>query len=76
MRGDRLRGAFGLSDEVLEGSAWLVESYTAQSAAQGKYIRLGKFLNIPCAGTGHDGDPNVSIVINPDMRDAVDRLTR
>lgn len=38
---------------------------------QGQYVRDGKYLNIPCRGTGHDGDPNISIMIEDDIEQAV-----
>lgn len=41
---------------------------------QGKFIRLGNFLNIPCPGTGHDGDPNVSVYLTDEIRAAVSGL--
>jgi hypothetical protein len=55
-----LRAAFGLSEETGEFGDWLIERFGAESAQQGKYIRWKDFLNIPCPGTGHDGDPNIS----------------
>ncbi len=38
---------------------------------QGLYFRLGNYLNIPCPGTGMQGDSNVSIYITPEIRRAV-----
>jgi len=71
---DELRAAFGLSDDSGEHGDWLIERFGGDSAEQGKYIRWKKFLNIPCPGTGHDGDPNVSIDIDEEMRNAVKQL--
>jgi len=71
---DDLRSAFGLSDESTEFSLWLIDLYGGDSARQGKYIRWKEFLNIPCPGTGHDGDPNVSIHIDGEMANAVRSL--
>jgi hypothetical protein len=31
---------------------------------QGKYARKGAYLNIPCMGTGKEGDPNASILLS------------
>jgi hypothetical protein len=71
---DELAAAFGLTDNSGEFGQWMLDQFGAHSAEQGKYIRWTHFLNIPCPGTGHDGDPNVSIHIDDDMRDAVRRL--
>ena len=72
---DRLRAAFGLTDDTDESGDWLIYRYGAESASQGEYIRWERFLNIPCPGTGHDGDPNVSIEIDDEIREAVRKLT-
>lgn len=71
---DDLLAAFGLSDESSDHSVWLIERFGADSARQGKYIRWKEFLNIPCPGTGHDGDPNISIHLDEQMVNAVRQL--
>ncbi|MBI2476558.1 hypothetical protein HYV72_00115 [Candidatus Uhrbacteria bacterium] len=38
------------------------------------FIRLGNYLNIPGKGTGRDRDPNVSILLDPDITRAVQQL--
>jgi len=68
---EELAAAFGLSERMGQFGAWVIERYGADVAEQGTYIRYRNFLNIPCPGTGHDGDPNVSVYIDHDMRDAV-----
>lgn len=40
----------------------------------GKFVRFGQFLNIPCAGMGYAGDPNISICVSSDIMTAVKRL--
>lgn len=70
----QLMAAFGLTQYPGEFGDWIIEQYGADSAEQGKYIRWREFLNIPCPGTGHDGDPNVSINIDEDMIAAVQKL--
>lgn len=55
-------------------SMWLLDQYGAECAEQGKYIRWKTWLNIPCPGTSHDGDPNVSIGLKPDITAAVREL--
>lgn len=47
---------------------------TRDAARQGNYARNGHFLNIPCMGTGHDGDPNVSIDVTGEITEAVRSL--
>jgi hypothetical protein len=71
---DDLRCAFWLSVCSGKFGDWLIERYGADSAEQGKYIRRGIFLNIPCPGTGHDGDPNVSIMLDGKIKIAVYNL--
>ncbi len=71
---ETLAAAFGLSESSGENSDWLIKRFGADSAEQGKYIRWENFLNIPCPGTGNDGDPNVSIYLNDEIRNAVRRL--
>jgi len=70
-----LERAFYLSDDPGDGlSEWLLRRFGADSAEQGKFIRWRKFLNIPCPGTGNDGDPNVSIYIDEEIQNAVRQL--
>ncbi len=70
-----LEAAFGLSN--FRGSAIdLYKGLQVDSAVQGVYIRWRNSLNIPCPGTGHDGDPNVSIYLDDQIRQAVRQLMR
>lgn len=69
-----LRGIFGLENYVDSESQWLIERYGGSAARQGVFIRYKDFLNIPCPGTGNDGDPNISIKISKDMRNSVIRM--
>lgn len=70
-----LRAAFGIADSITgpwaDGSRWLLERYAATVAHQGRFIRLGRFLNLPCPGTGQHGDPNVSVFLNNGIVTAV-----
>lgn len=70
----QLRGALGLSEESGELGDWVISRYGADAAEQGKFIRWLNFLNIPCPGTGHDGDPNVSVFLDDMIRGSVRRL--
>jgi len=69
-----LAAAFGLSDNSGKLGDWLIEQFGADSAKPGGYIRWEEFLNIPCPGTGQDGDPNVSIRLDEEIRNAVQQL--
>lgn len=72
MKPEELRAAFGLTDDQFgEGHKWLIERYGATTAVQREFIRYKDFLNIPGPGTGHDGDPNISIVLDPRIKKAV-----
>lgn len=80
-----LRVAFGLSNEALfsdETSQWLLDQFGGTRASQGYFFnyhgRLANdetlpvvYLNIPCPGTGHDGDPNISILVTDEIKEAV-----
>jgi hypothetical protein len=74
MSTDELRAAFGLENVTQETSQWLVHTYKASCAGQGKFIRTESFLNIPGPGTGHDGDPNISIELDEQIIDAITKL--
>ena len=69
-----ISAAFGLSESSGKFGEWLIKQFGADSAEQGKYIRWKNFLNIPCPGTGHDGDPNVSIHLDEEIQNAVRQL--
>ena len=72
MNDHELKAAFGLPNEGLSGqSDWLLEKYGGDVAMQGKFIRYRRCLNIPGPGTGHDGDPNVSIYLHNEIKEAV-----
>ena len=74
---ENLATAFMISRDLTDiGSQWMIERFEADSASQGKYIRRKNFLNIPCPGTGHDGDPNVSIFVSEEMKRAVFQLLK
>ncbi len=72
---DDLKRAFGLKDDIPESGKWLIDRYGGTTADQGVFIRYKeKWLNIPCPGTGHDGDPNVSILLTKEIEQAVRTL--
>ena len=61
--------AFGLGRfQNYRSSNWLVRNYGAQAAEQGKFIRSEEWLNVPGPGTGHDGDPNISVEVSLEMK--------
>ena len=55
-------------------SDWLIERFGGHSASQEKFIRWQEYLNIPGPGTGHDGDPNISIKVDEAIKSAVQKL--
>lgn len=80
MSPQNLKCAFGLSDEedlsmYHEGyRTWLIDRFGGDCAVQGLFIRYDDYLNIPGPGTGLDGDPNVSIMLTDEIRNAVRQL--
>ena len=70
MSAETLCRAFGLAEGTAKSSAWLLQHYGADSAEQGCYIRSGDCLNIPGPGTGRDGDPNISVLLDEDIKEA------
>lgn len=73
MDNGELQRAFGLADGLGTFGQALAErtSTPVDAAEQGKFVRVGKFLNIPHPGTGLQGDPNISIEIDGYMRLAI-----
>ncbi len=71
-----LKAAFGILErpKTEPHSVWLLNRYGGDWALQGLGIRQGCHLNIPCPGTGSDGDPNVSICIDDDIKVAIVQL--
>lgn len=70
-----LRAAFGLYDTYTpETNQWLIERFGGDCADQGRYIRYQRHLNIPGPGTGHDGDANISILLDDNIIEAIRRL--
>lgn len=72
--GTELAAAFDLNDWTGDYRSFLFDKHGAHAAMQGKFIRIGKYLNIPGPGTGHDGDPNISIFVSPAIQGAVREL--
>ncbi len=60
---DHIRSAFG---ETSLGIFWHVPG--------SRFARVGNYLNVPWPGTGNDGDPNMSILLNDTIRAAVKKL--
>ena len=73
---DELLAAFGVSHTYAtpSHSLWLISRYGGTAACQFCFIRFQNWLNIPCPGTGHDGDPNISIELNEKIIKAVFEL--
>lgn len=73
---EEVQMAFGLSDRTDHSSDELIERFGGTSASQGRFLRYQEFLNIPCPGTGHNGDPNISIELDGNIKEAIRRLTQ
>ncbi len=71
---DELRSAFGLSEDSGDYGGRLIDRFGADVAEQGKFIRWRNFLNIPGPGTGDDGDPNISIDLDAEIKNAIEKL--
>ena len=69
-----LQVAFGLSNGVTPSGEFILAEYGGTTAVQGVFIRYNEYLNIPGPGTGHDGDANVSVLLTPEIIDAVKNL--
>lgn len=79
MGSEELKAAFRLpgvmlADDREQYGRWLVDRYGAEFGEQGKFIRTGPYLNVPCPGTGRDGDPNVSIYVDEAITEAVRQI--
>ncbi|MBU2036618.1 hypothetical protein KJ866_00180 [Patescibacteria group bacterium] len=64
---EELLAAFGQSYDTPRHSTWLIDRYGGSAAYQGLFFRFQSWLNIPSPGTGHDGDPNISIKLDEKM---------
>lgn len=71
---EELEAAFMLSQLTGKWGDELIKRFGAHTAQQGSFIRWKKYLNIPGPGTGHDGDPNVSIFLDKEITEAVRSL--
>lgn len=65
-----LAAAFGLYKEGELDTSWGRE-LGAEAGVQGKFIRLGLYLNIPGPGYGYQGDPNLSVFLDQSVMNAV-----
>lgn len=66
--GKEFKQAFALSDESGESGEEILAEYGGTAASQGSFIRYDDYLNIPCPGTGRDGDPNISLMLNEEIK--------
>ena len=65
LSGDELRQAFAVSK---------ADSLSYEAEVPGFFVRKDNFLNIPARGTGKNTDPNVSVFLTPELKDAVRAL--
>jgi len=71
--------AFGLADKYKGDyekgiSKMFTDRYGGTCGYPGKFIRWKEFLNIPCPGIGDDGDPNISIELDEEIKRSVSHL--
>jgi len=59
--------AFALQELPLEQDP-LISRYRQWVCRPGCFFRLADFLNIPCRGTGQNGDPNMSLLLTPEIK--------
>lgn len=74
MTSESLARAFGLDDNFEESGSSILKEFGGTNGLQGKYIRYKEYLNLPGPGTGHDGDPNLSIKIDDKIKTAIVQL--
>ena len=77
MSRDELLYAFDISES--KSRSYDQEEWHEQIRAdvvEAKFIRYWRFLNIPGAGSGKDGDPNISVLLDEDIRAAMRELTK
>lgn len=74
MTSQELRAAFGLFAESFENDRFVLDRFGGDIACEGKFIRQEPYLNIPCPGTGLEGDPNISVFVSDGIKEAVARL--
>jgi hypothetical protein len=63
-------------EQKLNRGLVLRERYEGDRASQGKFLGWHNCLNIPCPGSGGDGDPNFSVEIDDRIQDAVEQLLK
>ncbi len=69
-----LEQAFGLSNDSHDLGDEVLKLHGGTSAFPARFIRYGNYLNIPGPGSGHDGDPNVSIELTPVVQETIRRM--
>lgn len=76
MDADELRHAFGLMDGSSKSGVALASrcGFEADAAEQGLFFRIGRYLKLPHPGTSAQGDPNISLHLDDEIRAAVLRF--
>jgi len=67
--------AFGGLDLVHFTAYPMIHLHGGVAARQGFFLRFDEYLNIPGPGCGMDGDPNISIYLEHEIKDEIARLT-
>ncbi len=71
MNARQLCAAFALTEKWEDSDQWWTGAYQEIASAEGMYFRYDRWLNIPGPGTGKDGDPNISICLDAEMKKAI-----
>lgn len=71
-----LATAFDTPRDLSVGNGLYAFRRRANFGVEGLFIRRGNFLNIPCPGSGVDGDPNMSIRLTAHIREKIGRFLR
>lgn len=78
---DQLKAAFGVCNQEemgqmknLDRCTTMMSEYAADICCTGRFLRYTNFLNIPAPSTRFANDPNISILITDEIREAVRTL--
>lgn len=60
--------AFDIAVQTDENGSEVLLEYGGTAASTGVFIRYKDWLNLPCPGTGFDGDPNISLKLTEEIK--------
>lgn len=75
MQREVLMAAFGLAGSTgWPDEQYMIRDYGITTGNVGRFVRYKDYLNIPAIGTGYDGNPNLSIFLSEQIKEAVRKL--